>query len=190
MDLTPLLAAGIAGAIALAAQLLNATFARATSQQQIDYERWEAWRREGAAMWADLLAAVRDLDCDFDDLTDKTDAELAVLRSSAQQVIHGLDRLSILALDRRAADWSRQLARSLNELRTLLPQSHEYLNEDTAQRFQTHRELLHAHFDWNDGDRSSQLERFRDALLHSTDPPTRSRRRLRHARPRHLRSVG
>ena len=182
MDPTPLLAAAIAGVIAATTQLLATRSAGDTSQRQIDYQRWEAWRRDGAGVWADLVAAVRDLERDFDDLAGMTDKELEDLRNRVQMVVHDLDRLSVLALDRTVGDWSRHVARSLSEIRSRFPTDAGCVDEETALEFHQYRDLLHARFDWNDGDRSTPLERFREALDHSIEPPARSRRRRRRYR--------
>jgi hypothetical protein len=37
------------------------------------------------------------------------------------------------------------------------------------------RQLLHERFCWNNGDRSSQLDRLWEALVHATDPPRPTR---------------
>lgn len=186
MDLTPLLAAALGGAIALTAQLAAARSSRQVAQRQIDYERWEAWRRESADVWADLLFGVRSLDVDFGDLACLSDSQLEEVRDRTRRLIHSLDRLSALALDRQVGDWSQQLGGLIASLSLLLPSHTGCDDEERAREYQDHRHLLHAQFDWNDGDRSSQLDRFRDALTASTDPPDRVHKR-RHGAGHRLR---
>lgn len=188
MDPTPLLATAAGGAIALAAQVATARSTRQLAQRQIDYDRWEDWRRESADVWADLLSGVRSLDTDFEDVASLSDDELKDLRKRTRTLVHSLDRLSALALDRKVSDWSRQLAGLFASLALVIPSHHGCDDEDQAKEYQNHRHLLHAAFEWNDRDRSTQLERFWDALRHSTDPPQRpSDRRLRMRRRRYPR---
>lgn len=177
MDLTPVMAAAVGGAIALAAQAATARTAMQTSQRQIDYERWESWRREAAIIWADLLAVVREMNVDFSSLVSRSDDELDALRARSITVVRGLDHLAVLALDRRVGDWSRQLAGMLATLARLLPSHHGCDDPDRAKRYEDHRRFLEAQVEWNDGDRSSQLTRFREALRESADPPMRRDRR-------------
>ncbi len=94
--------------------------ARHVAQRQVDYERWDAWRREGRAFGQTCYPASA-LDADFKDLARLPDDGLKDLRRRTGMLVHSLDRLSAVALDRKVGDWSRQLAGLFGSLALLLP---------------------------------------------------------------------
>jgi len=181
--LAPVLAGGT---IALAGQFVGANRAGRIAQVQIDFERWEGWRREAAGAWADVMSVFRVLDQPFDDLASSDDDELARIRHEAAVAVASLDRLSALTLDGRVAEWSAQLARQVVALAAALPTHATCDDEQAAERFEQLRHTLHSPFDWNDGTRTTQLERLRDVLRKAADPPVRRRtpRALRWRRSR------
>lgn len=123
------------------------------------------------------MACVRRLDAGFDALARLTDAELGALRQRVEAVIRGVDHLSALALERRVADWSSHLAPVLWDLASQLPPHQGCDDPVLAGAYEDTRLALHQRFEWNDGDCSTVIDRFLDALRAAAEPPSARRRR-------------
>lgn len=192
MDLIALWSTVAGGVLVLVAQLVTARTQQDVARLQIDFNRWDRWREESAEIWADVLEAVRTVDLEFVRLRELPPDELAATRSGVLEAVHGLDRLSVMALDRRVADWAVTVAGLLRSLAACIPSNPSRGELEDAAEYDELRHLLRERFNWNDGDRSTQLDRLRDALAHATDPPPATRwrffRRLR--RESILRSAG
>lgn len=189
MDPGSAFAVAVGGLIALTTQAVSSRSARMTAEMGVDFERWEAWRREGADVWADVAWTAHELDRDYVDLAADGEEHLAALRARAESVARRLHRLTALTLSRDVSDWAAHLAPLFAELRRALPTHADCDDEDCAKRYQELRHLLHAKVDWNDGRSSTEVERLRDGLLRATEPPSRlraSQRRLRSRRWRGL----
>lgn len=177
MDLTALWSTIVGGSLVLVAQLVTARTQQDIARVQINYNRWDRWREESAEIWADALKAVRAVDAEFVRLRELPPDALQATRDEVLQSVHGLDRLGVLALDHRVSDWAVTVAGHLRSLAALLPPDDSPGDLEAAAKFEELRHLLHERFYWNDGDRSTQLDRLREALMHATDPPALTRRR-------------
>jgi hypothetical protein len=175
MDTSALLPVVVGGTIALVSQIVGTNRAGRVAQVQIDFDRWEGWRREAANAWAEVMSVLRILDQPFEDLATCGDDELARIRHEAGVAVASLDRLSALTLDHRVAEWSAQLARQVVALVAALPTHPNCDDEQAAERFRQLRHILHSPFEWNDGTSTTQVERLRDVLRKAADPPVRER---------------
>jgi len=187
MDPTPIVATAVGSLIALLTQRTTTRLARDVAQREIDYRRWDDWRVAGPNVHADLMACIRPLDAGFDTLARLTDVELAALRQRVEAVTHSIDHLSALALERRVADWSSHLAPVLWGLASRLP-PHQGCDDPVLEgAYEDRRLALHERFEWNDGECSTVIDRFLDALRAAAEPPSARKRRRRCGRNGSLR---
>jgi hypothetical protein len=186
MDVTVLAASGLTGVIALATQFLGQRGMLATRREERDFEVRLSARRESADLFAMVRALARGLDRPYQDLAALSEDQVDLLRAEVNGVVHGLDRLTVLLLNKNTSEWAVAVTDLFLELLEWFPSHPGCDDVERSDGFEVRRHLIHSAFDWNDGSRSSQVIRFRDAVIAAGETPLRRRHRWSVRRRRRL----
>lgn len=189
--LLPFAAVIVGALVTYAAQFVASRTALANGRDQIEYPRWDGWRTVAADTWAEVASLARRLDRPFCEVARLSDIEIASLREATTKVEHDLQRLSILALSRNVAEWASESARIYGGLIEVLPSHSGCSDIDQAEAYREAVHLLHATFSWNDGTRTTIVDRLRDSVMGVASPPSlgRPRRLVSGPRRRFLRGL-